>query len=509
MLPGLAAAQEPGSGESGRAAPAVVRLSLEEAIEMALDGSEEVRLAQAQVMEAGAKVQTAWSAAMPEVTTSLLYTRLFRSVFQNVGFELPDSLQFRPDPTLPVEDRLKYLEDMTPIAGLGGLGTLFSNMPFGRANTWNGALQVTQPLFTGGRITAGVSAASAAEDLARLNLEETSADIELQVKEAYYGAVLAEHMAEIAAAGVELAEEHLKQVRLFERQGQASELDVLRAEVERQNLEPQLVQARNARALALLNLKRLVNLPMDAEVELVTDLTTGGTPPAPGAGLPSLAEALPELERQPRVRMAEEQIAIRQAQARIARAAYLPTVALTSTFARQAYPAQVFPRSGEEWMDDWSLALAVQLPLFQGFRRGAELDAAKAQVRQAELQLEQLREGVRLEYERALGELERARAQMTARARTVEQAERVYRLTELRYEKGLATQLDVSDARLALQQARINAVQADYDYYVALARAERALGRAPGETTLPTGRRTPGGAGAAVTPEPERTEVER
>src|SRR5690606_29706827 len=118
-------------------------------------------------------------------------------------------------------------------------------------------------------------------------------------------------------------------------------------------------------------------------------------------------------------------------------------------------------------MDDWSLALAVQLPLFQGFRRGAELDAAKAQVRQAELQLEQLREGVRLEYERALGELERARAQMTARARTVEQAERVYRLTELRYEKGLATQLDVSDARLALQQARINAVQADYDYYVA------------------------------------------
>jgi outer membrane protein TolC len=118
----------------------------------------------------------------------------------------------------------------------------------------------------------------------------------------------------------------------------------------------------------------------------------------------------------------------------------------------------------------------VQWPLFQGLRRGAELDAAQAQVREAELQTEQLRQGVRLEYERAQGELEQARAQIAAATRTVAQAERVYELTELRYTEGLATQLDVSDARLALQQARMNQATAYHDFHLALARAERALG---------------------------------
>jgi outer membrane protein TolC len=58
----------------------------------------------------------------------------------------------------------------------------------------------------------------------------------------------------------------------------------------------------------------------------------------------------------------------------------------------------------------------------------------------------------------------------------VTQATRVYELTELRYTEGIATQLDVSDARLALQQARMNEANAYHDFYLALARAERALG---------------------------------
>jgi outer membrane protein len=85
-------------------------------------------------------------------------------------------------------------------------------------------------------------------------------------------------------------------------------------------------------------------------------------------------------------------------------------------------------------------------------------------------------EGVRLSYEQALGDLEAARAQIAAATRAAQQAERVYELTQLRYTEGLATQLDVSSARLALQQARMNQVNAYRDFYLAVARAERALG---------------------------------
>jgi outer membrane protein TolC len=62
----------------------------------------------------------------------------------------------------------------------------------------------------------------------------------------------------------------------------------------------------------------------------------------------------------------------------------------------------------------------------------------------------------------------------------VDQAQRVHDLTVLRYDKGLATQLEVSDARLALLQARTNVAQAIADFHIADAGVDRALGRAPG-----------------------------
>ncbi len=83
---------------------------------------------------------------------------------------------------------------------------------------------------------------------------------------------------------------------------------------------------------------------------------------------------------------------------------------------------------------------------------------------------------MQLEYEQARGEKERAAATIAARERTVGQAQRVHDLTVLRYEQGLATQLEVSDARLALLQSRTNLAQALSDFYTADASLTRAVG---------------------------------
>lgn len=455
-----------------------VRLSLPEALAAAASRSEEVRSAQAQVRGAEAQTRVARSALLPQVNTQLLYTKTLRSVFQGAGFEIPDSLKFEPDSLASVADRLSYLEQKTPNAALGALGGLFGNLPFGRENTWIAAATIAQPLFSGGRIASGVQLAERAADAAEAQLEEARAEVALQVREAYYGARLAEEAEAIVAASVELASAHLERVRLVQESGQASELDVLRAEVELDNLRPQLAQAENARQIALLNLKRLVNVPVEAALVLTTALDPAdpALPHPDSVRLPTVVAAEPQLRRRASLRAAEQLVEMREEQVDIARASFLPNVSLTGNFQRQAFPAGFAPK---EWQDDWNVGFAVSWPLFQGFRRGAELDAARAEVRQAELQTQQLREGVHLEYERAYGELERARLQIAAAARTVTQAVRVYELTELRYREGLATQLDVSDARLSLQQARMNEANATHDFYRALARAERALGIMP------------------------------
>src|SRR5512147_1634230 len=77
--------------------PDSLRLTLTESVRRALVQSEEVRVARAQVENAAAQARSARSALLPQVSTSLLYTKTLRSVFQSVGFSLPDSLKFEPD----------------------------------------------------------------------------------------------------------------------------------------------------------------------------------------------------------------------------------------------------------------------------------------------------------------------------------------------------------------------------------------------------------------------------
>jgi outer membrane protein TolC len=113
---------------------------------------------------------------------------------------------------------------------------------------------------------------------------------------------------------------------------------------------------------------------------------------------------------------------------------------------------------------------------------------------------------VQLQYEQAYGEKRRALSAMQARQRTVDVAQRVYDLTVLRYDRGLATQLEVSDARLSLLQARTNLAQAIADFYTADSGQVASLGlgaasaaaSAAGQAAQPQPTQPQGGAAGGV-----------
>lgn len=449
-----------------------LNLSLEQAIALASRESEEVHLARSRVDLAAAQVTEAWSAVLPQINGSVSYTRTLASVFDTGGAAAPpDSLTFDPDPNASLEERVRYLERNTPNVAFGALGGLFSDLPFGRENVYVAALSGSQLLFSGGRTSSALQIARDFGDAAAFNLQEELADVTLDVRSAYYQALFSQELVTISEAAIERAQRFLEEEQLRLRAGRASDLDVLRAEVELENLRPQLIEARNASELARLNLKRLINVPLDQPISLTTRLT----PPPPEAFEQVRLDPEVIIAQRAAVEAAQEQVSIREEQVRIARASFFPTISLTTNYAQQLFPSSIFAFD-EDWRNDWTVGLNVQIPIFQGMRRSAQVQQAQVERQQAELQLEQLRESIQLQYEQALGEKQRALADIEARQRTVDQAERVYQLTEMRYDEGLATQLDVFSAQLALLQARTNLAQALTNYYVADAGLDRALG---------------------------------
>ena len=420
-----------------------LRLTLDAALQRALDRSFAMRLARADVLDADGQVREAFSAALPQVTGSLTYTRQFASIYQGLGK-----------------------------GDTSSLGSLFKNTPFGAPNAWNFQLQATQLLWSGGKVGSGLSAARTVRSVATLNQSETAADVTFQVKQAYWNAALQSRLLEIATANLDQAQQQARQVQLFQQAGTRAEYDLLRAQVDAANQEPLVVAARNDYDLALLELKRLLDLPADQALDLQTPLES------PGATIPVVAaDSLGGPDR-PALAAAEATVLQQQDLLTVARADRWPTLSLSTTYTEQAFPSNVFPSTVDQFHRGWNGEVKLAFPIFTGFRTAARVQQARAAVQRAEAQRDQVHKQVELDVAQARAEVARAQALLVARRETVRQADRALHIAGVRYTNGIATQLEVSDARVAARQSQVNEVQATRDYVVALARLERALGRA-------------------------------
>ncbi|MEP6834996.1 MAG: TolC family protein [Gemmatimonas sp.] len=449
------------------ASPAdTVTVSIEEAVARALGQSQEARLARLQIDLAGAEVKKARAAAFPTLDASLDYTRTYASPFNSGGgIVLPDSLKFTPDSLASIEQRLRYLEKNAPNAGLGGLSSLFGNLPLGQVNGYVARLSGSQTLYSGGKLGAALRIAKNYQDGIKLDVREQLADLELGVRTAYYKAVLAVELETIARVAMEQASSFYQQTKLRKDAGTASELDLLRADVEVSNLRPQLVQATNAAALAQLDLKRLLDVPTSAGLRLSSQLE---------APTDTVETQVLDVDQRASVVAAEKQVSIKESQIKVAKADYQPQVTLRLNYGSQAFPTKTFDVGANQWRPDISATVGVSLPLFNGFRTQANVQQARLELSQEQLKLEQLRETVSLQFQQTRGERARALASLYSQQRTVEQAQRVYDLTVLRFDQGLSTQLEVTDARLALLRAKTNVAQAITDFRIADAQLKRA-----------------------------------
>lgn len=424
-----------------------LRLSLDRAVTRVLEQSEEIAAARAQIDQAESQVTQATAGALPQLSTNLTYNRAIRTIFDDIGGPQPAE----------------------PDTSGGGFADLFKDLPFGRPNNYIATFQLSQLLWSGGTVGAARDVAQHFRSASRDQLEETRADLTFQVRIGYFYAVLAKRLHEIAVESRRVADEHLQQVESFYQAGTASEFDLLRARVERENREPAVVQAENASDLAVLELKRLVNIPADQPLALTTQLE----PDTVQVDRDDLARFVGQ---RPALRAAEENVAMREGAVRIYRGQSLPSVRLLGNMGFQAFPDNALPPGFDEWREDWNVSVAVSWSPFDGLRTRGLIGEAQAQLRQAHVAEAQLREGLEMELAAAMAEYRRSRAQINVTRETVALAERTLELAEVRYSNGLSTQLEVSDAALLLDQARVNHVQAQHDYAKALARLERTSG---------------------------------
>ncbi len=440
-------------------------LTLEQVLEIAAVHRESIGIAQAGIRRASGDEVRARSELFPQLTASAGYDRALASEFSGLFNNSSNSGSGSGN-------------------GSDEVSNDFSELPFGRANTWRLSLAFQQNLYTGGRVAAQRNLAALSTELAGETLTTARAQLLYDATQAYYDAALADRLVAIAQSTVEQAGATLQQVQVGFDAGTQPEFEVLRARVNRDNQQPVLIRQRMNRDIALLRLKQLLDLPADADIQLADALGDETLPPpqvfatrvasveqslvtAGRATLSSLNSGIPQPDR---VVVGQAETAVRQGEAslKLTEAARKPSVALNSTYTRLAYPANdqfpIFDRS------NWTVGVSLQVPILTGGRQKGDELVAKADLDSARLRLQQTKELAAVDTQSGWAELLAARAAWEASGGTVQQASRAYEIADVRYRNGVSTQLELTDARLLRQQAEANRAVAARDLQVARAR---------------------------------------
>jgi len=445
-------------------------LTLDDALALAEGASEQVVVGQASIERARNGQLRVQSERRPQLVAAASYDRTLASEFEQF-FESsgPSCTPLQANPGAPLIDRVAELERAydCPSGGFGGLfgGGEGNELPFGQANAYRLNLHLSQSLYSGGRITALERQASLVHQNASLSLASTRAQLALDVAQAFYDAALADRLVAIADASVAQASRAYEQTRTQREAGRQSEFEVLRAQVARDTLRPESIRGRAVRDIAYLRLKQILELPLSLELDLVADLD-GDTLDTADRFVRSLADA----ERgQGGDRLALTQLAndvrAREAGIDVVRAQRLPSAQLVSSYGRVGYRG--YPSLGRT---NWTVGGSVSLSILTGGRLQAEEAAARADLQQSRAILTLSRELAVLDVESARRALTATRAAWEVTLGTVQQAERAYAIAELRYREGISTQLELSDARLLLEQAQVNRARAARDFQVARVR---------------------------------------
>lgn len=454
------------------------RVTLTEALEMAKRSSESVEIAKAGVVRARGQQYQARSAGLPQLSTSLNYQKTLQNQFEAISKKAAPASN-GPD---------------TSSSGGESLADNPLTKIFASPYTTTFSITGSQSLYSGGRNRANVRAAQANRASAEIGVVSADAQVTLDVTQAYYDAVLSDNLVAIAESLLVQSERTFRATALGQQVGSSSEFDQIRARVTRDNAKPPYLQARTARDLAYVRLKQLLDVPLNDQLALVDDIeqTAGltATPPAPAATSvnvtaaeltatdPRVTQAVNAvvaasdtgaMSRAP-VRQATAAVEAAKQQLRATKAGRLPSLSLSSTYQRLAYPSDGIPKSLGDFFPNWTAGLGVSFPFFTGGRVKGEILSAEAGLVEAQQRLKQATDGATLDSRQSVAQLQEAEEAWQASVGTSEQALRAFSIAEVRFREGISTQIELTDARVQLQQAQSNRARAARDLQVARVR---------------------------------------
>lgn len=338
---------------------------------------------------------------------------------------------------------------------------------------WDASIQIVQSIYEGGKLVSAFRAARLTKEQAFLQHQTVIADTLLATRVAYYDVLLAAQDIVVRDASVTLLAKELDEQQRRYDAGTVPRFNVLRAEVAVANARPALIRARNNHRIAKNNLAQLLGFDLPREVweNIPLQLTDALTVAPFTIQLPdAIQQALERRTELGALRKAEQ---LSQEAITTAQSDRRPSL---QAFAGWGWRNSSLSTDLRDDVDGWKVGVQMNWNIFDGFATRGKVVQARAAHEKSLVELDDIGSKIELEVRTAYSIFIQAGEVLESQKKVQEQADEALRLAKSRAEAGTGTQLDVLSAETALTEARTTQVQAQYEYAVAVAKLERAIG---------------------------------
>lgn len=335
------------------------------------------------------------------------------------------------------------------------------------------------PIYTGGKAEAAIESARYSREGYNAALEVQRQTTKLDAAKNYFGLIQARNKVDVANQTVKDYNSQLTNVNQQYNVGLVAKSDVLAAQTAVANAQTELVTAQNSANLAEAKLNNLIALPVNTSIEMADSMLGY----APYNVSLQEAQAYAMLHR---AELVQSTMAVKAAEEAIksAKAGYMPTLAANASKSW----------AGNDWdgtdNDGWTVGATVSWSLWDGGTTSEGIKVAEADLEKAKEANYQYMDKINLSVREAYLNMKAAEQTIQSTKVAVEQGQENFRIASLRYRAGVGTNVDVLDAETQLTTARNNYVDALFNYNIAVASLETAMG-VPLETPV-------GGAEALV-----------
>ena len=328
------------------------------------------------------------------------------------------------------------------------------NAAFGAKYSLNGGIDLNQLLFDG-QVFIGLMARKAAIKNAELAADVTKEQIKATVYKIYYQLVVGKKQIGSIDANINNYEKLLNDTREIYKNGFAEKLDVDKVQVQLSNLLTQKLKAQNQLDAGNAGLKFLMNMPQKDSLILTDTLSDEELKS-------NILDEAYNYEDRKEYQQLETALKLRQYNVKRYRLSKLPTLSLAANYSKSAQRQQFDFFKGPYFTSSF-IALRLNVPIFDGGAKSARIASAKLDLLKTNNNLDQLKSSIDNDVEQSRINMKSALSTMDSQKKNIELAGQVYNTTKLKYEQGLGSNQEISNAQADLVTAQNNYYSSLYD----------------------------------------------